>query len=64
MSKYALSIKAACSVLSVGKTKIYDLIGKGELRAVHLGGRTVITSDEIDRFLASLRQVKTPSQKQ
>ena len=40
--KLAYSIKEACQATSLGKTTIYAHIPAGHLRAVRIGGRTVI----------------------
>jgi hypothetical protein len=42
------------SELPFGKTKAFELIASGELRAVKLSSRTLILRDELQRFLATL----------
>ncbi|WP_338242205.1 helix-turn-helix domain-containing protein [Aurantiacibacter hainanensis] len=38
----AYSIKEACRVSSLGRTRIYQLIGEGRLEARRIGKRTLI----------------------
>jgi excisionase family DNA binding protein len=61
MPKFALSVREACEAISVSKTKLYALIGKGQIQALRIDGKTVITTEEINRFLSSLQVVTTPT---
>lgn len=45
--KLAYSIREACSASSLGRTTIYAHIAAGRLRAVRIGGRTVITAESL-----------------
>ena len=47
----AVSIPVACERLGIGRSLIYRLIERGELRAVKLGTRTLIPVSEIARLL-------------
>lgn len=47
-------IAEAGAVLGIGRTKVYDLVSAGELRAVHVGRRALIHRDELERFAAAL----------
>lgn len=49
-----LSIKATCDALSLGRTKIYELIGSGRLEAVRLGGKRLVKAASVRAFAASL----------
>ena len=49
------------SDLPVGKTKAYEEIREGRLRAVKCGKLTLILPDDFDRWLRSLRPVTTKS---
>jgi excisionase family DNA binding protein len=51
-----LSIEAASTRLSLGRSTVYDLIKKGEFKAVYIGTRRLITSTEIDRYIQNLEQ--------
>ena len=51
-----LSIQEACTRLSLSRSTVYDLIKKGEFKAVNIGTRRLITSTEIDRYIQNLEQ--------
>jgi excisionase family DNA binding protein len=61
--KYAFTVKEACSALNCGKTKIYELLGTGELTAIRLGRKVLIKPEEIARFMAGLPPVVTPTRR-
>jgi excisionase family DNA binding protein len=44
----------AAKVLSLGRSTIFNLLARGELVAVKLGTRTLISTEELQRYLASL----------
>lgn len=46
-AKIAYSIKEACQASSLGRTTIYNHIAAGRLRAVRVGGRTVIPAEAL-----------------
>ncbi len=50
----ALSIRRFGEVYSVGHTKTYELIKTGQLRAIKLGARTLITRKDAEDFLSRL----------
>ncbi len=58
--KQSLSIEEACSITGLGRTKLYQLINAGELKARKIGKRTVILQEDIEGFLSNL-QSYTPS---
>ena len=49
--KLAYSINEACKASSIGKTMIYALIKAGSLKAVHIGGRTIIPADSLHALI-------------
>lgn len=49
-----LSIHAACQRLGIGRSRVYELLRDGALRAVKLGARTLVTSDSVDNFIGQL----------
>ena len=50
--KIAYSIKEACRASSLGRTTLYAHIAAKRLRAVRIGGRTVIPADSLHAMLA------------
>lgn len=50
-AKLAYSIKQACEVSSLSRTTLYGHIAAGRLRAVRVGGRTVIPADALRSLL-------------
>ena len=50
------SIQAASTRLSLGRSTVYNLIKKGELKTVNIGTRRLINSMEIDRYIQDLEQ--------
>jgi excisionase family DNA binding protein len=48
-------INLACKYLSLGRSKLYELIRKGQLEAVGVDGKSVrITTESIKRFMGGL----------
>lgn len=47
-------VPEACRQIGHGKSKLYELIGEGLLEARKSGGTTLILTESIDRYLASL----------
>jgi excisionase family DNA binding protein len=50
--KLAFTIREACAASTLGKTTLYAHINAGRLKAVRLGGRTIIPADSL-RLLIS-----------
>ena len=50
--KIAYSIKEACRASSLGRTTLYAHIAANRLRAVRIGGRTVIPADSLRALIA------------
>ena len=50
--KIAYSIKEACRASSLGRTTLYAHIASKRLRAVRIGGRTVIPADSLRALIA------------
>lgn len=50
--KLAYSIKEACRASSLGRTTLYGHIQAGRLRAVRIGGRTVIPAEALHALIA------------
>src|SRR5205814_1367360 len=50
-----LTIPQAASVLAVGRTTVYELIGAGDLEAVHIGRSARVPVASIELFVARRR---------
>jgi excisionase family DNA binding protein len=53
-----LSVSEACRVAGIGRTKIYEAISNGSLKARKLGKRTLVLRTDLQAFLASLPLVR------
>jgi len=53
-SRLAYSVDRFCEDTDTGRSKVYELIRAGKLRAKKLGSKTLILAEDADRFLASL----------
>ena len=49
-----LSIGEACGIAGIGRTKIYEAIAEGKLKARKYGKRTIILRHDLNAFLLSL----------
>lgn len=54
MRRMTYSVDEAAAILGVSKSKIYDSVRNGELRAVQVGRRVVIPCDVLEELLAPL----------
>ena len=54
MEKLLLSPSEAAERLSMGRSKIYELMRRGELRSVKIGGCRRIPRAALDNFVADL----------
>lgn len=50
----AYTIKRACEVADVGRTKLYEEIAAGRIKTRKLGRRVLILSDDLRAWLESL----------
>lgn len=55
MTQLSFSIEDVCTATGLGKTKIYQLINSGTLKARKIGKRTLVLKCDLDDFLASLK---------
>lgn len=46
-----VSIEVAAQLLGIGRTTVYDLVNRGELRATKIGRRTLLAVEDIDVFV-------------
>ena len=54
IEKHGLTIHEACTCSGIGKTKLYEAINSGKLKARKAGKRTLILSDDLRDYLSSL----------
>jgi excisionase family DNA binding protein len=47
----AYSVNEACRVSSMGRTRIYELINSGQLKAIKLGRRTLIDAESLKSLI-------------
>ena len=50
--KIGYSIREACQASSLGRTTLYNHIAAGRLRAVRVGGRTVIPAEALHTLIS------------
>lgn len=50
--KLAFSIREACAASSLGKTTLYTHINSGRLKAIRVGGRTLIPAESLHALLS------------
>lgn len=50
------TVPQACHRLSLGRSKLYELISAGQLKPVRVGRRTLLPEAELQRFAAELVQ--------
>lgn len=56
-----LRIPEAAAELSIGRSRLYELIAAGEVRAVKIGSRGVrVPASELDRFVADRLENEPP----
>lgn len=51
VNKICFSISEACAATSFGRTSIYKLIREGQLKAVRVGGRTLVPAESLRALL-------------
>jgi excisionase family DNA binding protein len=54
-SPLCVRVDQAVRLLGIGKTKLYELIGAGELETIRIGRRTLIVQASIDSLVERLR---------
>ncbi len=59
LEQLSYTIADAVSVSGIGRSSIYKAIAEGQLRAVKNGRRTLILTDDLERFLNQLRPMET-----
>lgn len=54
--KMLLTIPEAAERLSLGRSKVYELLNAGEFTAVRIGRAVRVPAPELERYVARLRQ--------
>lgn len=54
MNKPYYSIKEASEAFALSRSRVYVLLGQGDLKAVKAGRRTLITTESLEAFTKSL----------
>jgi len=62
LQREGLSIPEACAVAGIGRTKIYEAIANGSLRARKYGKRTIVLRSDLRDFLSGLPVVNERGQ--
>jgi excisionase family DNA binding protein len=48
--RLAYSVDEACRLLSIGRTSLYELAKRDELRLIKIAGRTLVPRSELERL--------------
>ena len=62
MEKLLLKPEEAAEVLSIGRSKVYELMGSGELVSVRIGASRRIPVDALSEFVDQLQRYSAPVQ--
>jgi len=54
--KLLLTVVEAAQRLGIGRTLMYELLGSGQIRSVHVGRLHKIPADALDAFIDRLRE--------
>lgn len=49
-----INVPAACHILSCGKSTLYELIKRGEIRSTKFGGKRVLSRAEVEEYAERL----------
>lgn len=58
LQREGFSIGEACTVAGIGRTKIYEAISEGRLKARKFGKRTIVLRADLQAFLSNLPVVE------
>lgn len=61
VEKLLLKPEEAAEMLSIGRSKVYELIGTGELASVRIGASRRIPAEALVEFVSRLRGLVTDS---
>ena len=62
VEKLLLKPEEAAEVLSIGRSKVYELMGSGELVSVRIGASRRIPADALFEFVDQLQRYSVPVQ--
>ena len=62
VEKLLLKPEEAAEILSIGRSKVYELIGTGELASVRIGACRRIPAEALSDFVAGLRDTSSSVQ--
>ena len=57
MTKRLLSEKETCNYLSIGRTKLYQLVKRGQIVPVRIDSAPRYDLNDLDRFIDKLKEV-------
>ncbi|MGH3769600.1 MAG: helix-turn-helix domain-containing protein [Pseudonocardiaceae bacterium] len=60
-AKLAYGIDEGCSTLSIGRTAMFDLLRKGEIKSVKIGRRRLIPAASLEAYVGRLVAEQTGS---
>lgn len=58
MEDTLLNISEVCERLRIGRTRLYQILNSGQLKAVRLGKRTLIPASALEQFTSGLQPFK------
>ncbi len=62
VEKLLLKPEEAAEILSIGRSKVYELMGTGELASVRIGACRRIPAESLSEFVAGLRDTSPAAQ--
>ena len=52
--KITVTIKSACEMTGLGKTKLYEAIGSGQVATIRIGRRRLVNVESLRQFVGAL----------
>ncbi|AEP10755.1 helix-turn-helix domain-containing protein [Micavibrio aeruginosavorus] len=49
-----LTVPEACQTLKIGRTRLYEILANGEIKARKSGKKTLIEKSELERWVSTL----------
>ena len=53
------SVPDTCDFLHVRRSKVYELLREGEISAIKIGSRTLITGPSLEKYIRKLLSMRT-----